>query len=162
MAGLYFEQFEVGAVHEHRSTRKLTEADSNAFRSLTQGRTDTVAQAEYIATTEAAASLVSNAHTVSLLIGVSTNELTRGTTVSNLGWDQVRFVHPVYHGDTLRLQTEVLDKHESRARPYAGTVSLEHRAYNQHGDLVASCRRSVLMLKAPVRRAAVEVTASTS
>lgn len=162
MAGLYFEQFEVGAVHEHDGVRTLKAADLSAFRQLIQGNADPVPRTEYVATTEAADALVSNAQTVSLMISVSTNELTRGTTVSNLGWDQVRFPHPVYQGDTLRIETEVLERQESRARPYAGTVSLEHRAYNQHGNLVASCRRSVLVLKAPVRRPAGAATAATT
>jgi acyl dehydratase len=77
------------------------------------------------------------------------NETTLGTAVANLGWDEVRFPKPLFPGDTVRIETEVLALRQSKSRPDQGVVTFEHRAFNQHGDLVASCKRSGLQKKKP-------------
>ena len=83
------------------------------------------------------------------MIGLSVGDTTLGTTVGNLGMDEVRFPKPVFHGDTIRAETEVLEKRESRSRPTQGIVTPDHRAFNQRNELVAHCKRSALMLKKP-------------
>jgi acyl dehydratase len=81
------------------------------------------------------------------MVGISVNDTTMGTTVANLGWDEVRFPRPLFHGDTIRVQTEVLETRDSRSRPENGIVIFEHRAYNQKDQLVGICKRSALMLR---------------
>lgn len=83
------------------------------------------------------------------MVGISVGETTLGTTVANLGWDEVRFPAPLFHGDTIRVESEVLELRESRSRPNNGIVIFEHRAFKQDGQLVASCKRSALMLRKP-------------
>ena len=83
------------------------------------------------------------------MVGISVNDTTPGTTVANLGWDEVRFPRPLFHGDTLRVQTEVIELRESRSRPHNGIVIFEHRAYNQRDELVGVCKRTALMLRQP-------------
>ena len=83
------------------------------------------------------------------MVGISVNDITHGTTVANLGWDEVRFPKPLFHGDTIHVQSEVLELRESRSRPDNGIVILAHRAFNQHDELVGECKRTALMLKRP-------------
>ena len=83
------------------------------------------------------------------MVGISVNDTTHGTTVANLGWDEVRFPKPLFHGDTVRIESEVLELRESKSRPDNGIVIFAHRAFNQNDDLVAHCKRSALMLKQP-------------
>jgi acyl dehydratase len=99
--------------------------------------------------TEFGQRIVNSAFTLGLMVGISVGETTLGTTVANLGWDEVRFPKPVFHGDTLRIETEVHGLRESRSRPNNGIVVFVHRAFNQRNELVASCKRSALMLRKP-------------
>src|SRR5262249_59041854 len=92
---------------------------------------------------------VNSFFTLGLIVGISIHETTLGTTVANLGLEEVRFPSPLFVGDTVRVETEVIAKRESRSRPTNGILTLEHRGYNQHDALIASCRRSVLMLRVP-------------
>ncbi|MBU6299090.1 MAG: MaoC family dehydratase, partial [Alphaproteobacteria bacterium] len=93
--------------------------------------------------------LVNSYFTLGLMVGISVHETTLGTTVANLGMDEVRFPKPVFHGDTLHIETEVLELRESKSRPANGIVVLLHRAINQKGEVVAHCKRTALMLKKP-------------
>jgi acyl dehydratase len=83
------------------------------------------------------------------MVGISVNETTHGTAIANLGWDEVRFPTPLFHGDTVHVETEVLELRESKSRPNAGIVTFLHRAWNQKNELVAQCKRSGLQLKRP-------------
>jgi acyl dehydratase len=83
------------------------------------------------------------------MVGISVGDTTVGTTVANLGWDEVRFPKPLFHGDTIRIETEVLELRDSKSRPENGIVTFLHRAYNQHDDLVGECKRTALMLRKP-------------
>jgi acyl dehydratase len=83
------------------------------------------------------------------MVGISVGDTTVGTTVANLGWDEVRFPKPLFHGDTIRIETEVLELRDSKSRPENGIVTFVHRAYNQHDDLVGECKRTALMLRKP-------------
>jgi acyl dehydratase len=83
------------------------------------------------------------------MVGISVGDTTLGTTVANLGWDEVRFPRPLFHGDTVRVESEVLELRDSKSRPQNGIVIFEHRAFNQKDELVAVCKRSALMLRKP-------------
>jgi acyl dehydratase len=100
--------------------------------------------------TEFGQRIVNSVFTLGLIVGVSVGDTTLGTTVANLGWDEVRFPKPLFHGDTVRVETEVLELRESQSRPRNGIVIFAHRGYNQHNVLIASCKRSALMLKTPL------------
>lgn len=147
MSGLYFEDFSVGQKFDHPIRRTVTEADNVFFTAMTHNPAQLHLDEEYGKTTEFGARIVNSLFTLGLMIGISVGETTLGTTVANLGMDDVRFPSPVFHGDTLHVETEVLELRESRSRPQNGIVVFAHRAFNQKGELVASCKRSALMLR---------------
>ena len=149
MPGLYFEEFSVGQTFDHPIRRTVTEADNVLFTTMTHNPAALHLDAEYMKDTEFGKPLVNSCLTLGFMVGISVNDTTHGTTVANLGWDEVRFPKPLFHGDTLRIETEVLETRESKSRPDNGIVIFEHRAYNQHNDLVGICRRSALMLREP-------------
>ena len=149
MPGLYFEQFHVGQTFDHPIRRTITEADNVFFTALTHNPAAIHLDAEYCRGTEFGRPLVNSALTLGFMVGISVGDTTHGTTVANLGWDEVRFPKPLFHGDTIRVESEVLELRESRSRPANGIVVFAHRAYNQHDELVGSCRRSALMLRKP-------------
>ena len=150
MAGLYFEEFEVGQVFDHAIRRTVTEADNVLISTLTHNPAALHLDEEYCRTqTEFGQRIVNSCLTLSLMVGISVNDTTLGTTVANLGWDEVRVPAPVFHGDTLRVETEVLELRDSKSRPENGIVIFEHRAFNQDDRLVGICKRSALMLRKP-------------
>jgi acyl dehydratase len=148
--GLWFDQFEVGTVYAHRPGRTVTETDNVLFTTLTMNT-----QALHL---DAAASeqqapfhtrLVNSMFTLSTLVGLSVAQLTQGTIVANLGFSEVSFPKPVFHGDTLYAETLVTDKRLSKSRPGEGVVSLTHVARNQDGEIVAVAVRQTLVLTEP-------------
>ena len=149
MSGLYFEEFEIGQVFDHALTRTITEMDNVMFCALTHNPQPLHLDEEFGKQTEFGARIVNSLFTLGLVIGVSVNDTTLGTTVANLGMTDVAFRAPVFHGDTIRSQTTVLEKRESKSRPNAGVVLFEHRGFNQKGQEIAYCKRSGLMLKRP-------------
>lgn len=149
MSGLYFEEFEVGQVFDHALTRTITEMDNVMFCALTHNPQPLHLDEEFGKETEFGARIVNSLFTLGLVIGVSVQDTTLGTTVANLGMTDVAFRAPVFHGDTIRSQTTVLEKRESKSRPNAGVVLFEHRGFNQKGQEIAYCKRSGLMLKRP-------------
>ena len=150
MAGLYFEEFSVGQVFKHPVRRTVTEMDNVLFSAMTHNPAALHLDEEYCREhTEFGQRIVNSAFTLGLLVGISVSETTLGTTVGNLGWDEVRFPKPVFHGDTLRVESQVVDIRPSQSRPHNGIVIFEHRGYNQRQELVASCKRSALMLRKP-------------
>lgn len=150
MPGLYFEEFSVGQMFQHSIRRTVTEADNVFFTALTHNPAALHLDEEYCREhTEFGTRIVNSCFTLGLMVGISVAETTLGTTVANLGWDEVRFPRPVFHGDTLRVESEVLELRESKSRPQNGIVIFAHRAYNQKKELVASCKRSALMLRKP-------------
>lgn len=150
MAGLYFEQFTVGQTFKHPIRRTITEADNVFFSALTHNPAPLHLDEQYCREhTEFGQRLVNSCLTLGLMVGISVNDTTLGTTVANLGWDEVRFPKPLFHGDTLRVETLVHELRESRSRPDNGIVIFIHRAFNQRNELVASCKRSALMLRRP-------------
>lgn len=149
MPGLYFDEFEIGQKFAHPITRTVTEMDNVLFTCLTHNPQPLHLDAEFAAKTEFGKPLVNSLFTLGLMIGVSVGDTTLGTTIGNLGMTDVVFPKPVFHGDTLRSETEVAAKRESKSRPEQGIVDFIHRAFNQRGELVAQCRRQALMKKKP-------------
>jgi acyl dehydratase len=145
MPGLYFEEFSEGQVFEHALGRTVTEMDNVLFSTLTMNPQPLHLDAEFAKTTEFGKPIVNSLFTLGLLIGMTVGDTTLGTTIANLGMSKVEFPKPVFHGDTIRARTTVVGKRQSRSRPDAGIVEFEHRATNQHGEVVASCRRSAFM-----------------
>ena len=152
MAGLYFEQFELGQKFVHDIRRTVTETDNLLFSTMTHNPAAIHIDAEYAKTTEFGKPLMNSAFTLGLMVGISVGDTTLGTTVGNLGWDEVRFPKPVFAGDTLHVKTTVLEKRESKSRPQNGIVVFLHTAYNQRDELIASCKRSALMYRLPAAR----------
>ena len=150
MAGVYFEDLTVGRVFKHSIRRTVTEADNVFFSALTHNPAQLHLDEEYCKEhTEYGTRIVNSCFTLGLMVGISVGETTLGTTVANLGWDEVRFPKAVFHGDTLRVESVVVESRESKSRPTQGITIFEHRAYNQKGELVASCKRSALMHRRP-------------
>jgi acyl dehydratase len=147
VAGLYFEEFQVGQRFEHDIRRTVTETDNVLFSTLTHNPAAIHLDAEYAKTSPYGKPLVNSVFTLGLMVGVSVQDTTLGTTIANLGWDKVRFPNPVFIGDTLHAVTTVLEKRDSKSRPEAGIVIFEHRGYNQRDELVGICERSALMLR---------------
>ena len=151
MPGLYFDELQVGQMFQHPIRRTITETDNVWFSAITHNPARLHLDEEYCRTeTEYGQRIVNSCFTLALMVGISVNDTTLGTAIANLGWDEVRFPKPLFHGDTVRIETEVVELRESRSRPEAGIVTFLHRAYNQHGELVAQCRRSGLQRKKPV------------
>ncbi len=150
MSGLYFEDFSIGQRFDHPIRRTVTEADNVFFTAMTHNPAQLHLDAEYAKGTEFGQRIVNSLFTLGLMIGISVGDTTLGTTVANLGMDEVRFPKPVFHGDTLHVETEVLELRESKSRPANGIVTFLHRAINQRDEIVAQCKRSALMLKKTV------------
>ncbi|PTW61631.1 acyl dehydratase [Breoghania corrubedonensis] len=148
MPGLHFEEFEVGRIIDHELRRTVTEMDNMLFSNMTLNPQPLHIDRHFCETqTEWGQPLVNSLFTLGLMIGISVNDTTIGTTIANLGMSDVKFPHPLFHGDTVNVKTQVLSKRESRSRPDAGIVEFEHKAFNQKGDLVAVCRRQAFMKK---------------
>ena len=150
MSGIYFDELEVGRVFKHPIRRTITEADNVFFSALTHNPAQLHLDEEYCRLhTEFGQRIVNSALTLGMMVGISVGDTTLGVAIANLGWDEVRFPKPLFHGDTIHVETEIVDLRDSKSRPNAGIVTFLHRAFNQHGELVAHCRRSGLQLKRP-------------
>jgi acyl dehydratase len=149
MPGLYYEQFSIGQTFEHAIRRTVTESDNVLFTAMTHNPAALHLDEEYGKTTEFGQRIVNSLFTLGLMIGISVHETTLGTTIANLGMDEVKFPKPVFHGDTLHVTSEVLEMRESKSRPTQGIVVFLHKAFNQRGEVVAHCKRSALMHKSP-------------
>ena len=147
MAGRFYEEFEIGQAIVHDLRQEITQADNLKFCELTHNLQPLHTDSEYAKATEFGRIVVNGLYTFSLMVGVSVADTTLGTLVANLGYDAVTMPAPVFPGDTLRFETTVLEKRESKSRPQAGVVTFEHRAFNQAGILVCQTRRTALMRK---------------
>jgi len=149
MPGRYLEEFVPGEVIRHALTRSVTETDNVLFSLMTMNPQPLHVDFDFAARSEWGKPLVNSIFTLGLMIGISVHETTLGTTIGNLGMTETAFPHPLFHGDTIRVETEVRSARESRSKPDRGVVEFEHRAYNQDGVLVARCVRQAMMLKRP-------------
>ena len=148
--GLYFEGFTVGALYKHRYRRTVTEMDNMLFSNMTLNPQPLHIDRHFCADeTPWGKPILNSLFTLGLMIGMSVSDLTVGTTIANLGMQEVKFSHPLFEGDTVHATTEVLSKRESKTRPGEGIVEFLHRAYNQDGKLVAECRRQALIRMQP-------------
>ena len=151
MAGKWFDELRVGQTFKHAIRRTVTETDNVLFSAMTHNPAQLHLDEEYCRIeTEFGQRLVNSCFTLGLMVGISVGDTTLGTAVANLGWDEVRFPKPLFHGDTVHVETEVVELRDSRSRPDQGVVTFEHRAYNQHDAPVATCRRSALQRRRPV------------
>ncbi|MGN6200625.1 MaoC family dehydratase [Humibacter sp.] len=149
--GLYFEEFEEGAVYVHAPGRTVTEADNVLFTTLTMNMQSLHLDAAWSASTEFGERLINSMFTLSTLVGMSVAQLTQGTIVANLGFADIRFPSPMRAGDTLYAETRIRSKRLSKSRPGQGIVEFEHTGRNQRGEVVAVAVRSTLMLCRPER-----------
>ncbi len=147
MAGLYFEQFEVDYVFKHEITRSVTESDNMLFCNMTLNPQPLHIDFNFAKDTEFGQPLVNSLFTLGLVIGISVYDTTLGTTIANLGMENTQFPSPVFHGDTIRVETRVVSLRESKSRPMAGIVVFEHKGINQRGEVVCLCTRSAFMRK---------------
>ncbi|GAB3678954.1 MaoC family dehydratase [Salinisphaera aquimarina] len=149
MAGLYFEQFSEGQRFEHELTRTVTEADNMWFCGMTMNPQPLHIDREFSSHTQFGQPLVNSLFTLGLMIGISVQDTTLGTTVGNLGMSDTRFPAPLFHGDTVHVTTEVASLRASRSKPDVGIVEFIHRAFKQDGTEVANCRRQAMMHRKP-------------
>ena len=148
--GIYFDDFVAGDLFEHRYYRTVTQMDNMLFSNMTLNPQPLHIDRHFCAEeTEWGQPLMNSLFTLGLMIGISVSDLTVGTTIANLGMEEVKFPHPLFEGDTVRCTTEILGKRESNSRPGAGIVQFHHRAYNQNDKLVAECRRQAFMRMRP-------------
>ena len=145
MAGLYFEEFEVGREFHHEFSRTVTEMDNTMFSLLTMNPQPLHIDAHFSENTEFGQRLFNSLYTLGIMVGMIVYDTTLGTTIGNLGMTDVKFPKPVFHGDTLKAHTKIISKRESKSRPNQGIVEFEHTMTNQRGEVVASCRRTGLM-----------------
>ena len=149
MTGRTFEQWAVGDRIEHPIRRTVTETDNLLFSTMTHNPQPLHLDAEAAKASEFGQILVNGTFTFALMIGVSVGDTTLGTLVANLGYDKLVMPKPVFIGDTLRCETEVIELRESKSRPDAGLVTFRHRMINQRDEEVCSCLRTALMRKKP-------------
>ena len=143
--GKWFEEFAVGDVIRHPLTRTITEADNVLFTTQTMNPAPLHLDAAFAASTPFGRPLVNSLLTLGFVVGISVHETTHGTTVANLGFDTVTFPAPLFHGDTIRVETEVMETRRSESNPSRGIVTFEHRAYNQDDVLVCSAIRNAMI-----------------
>lgn len=149
VSGRWFEQLTVGTTVQHVIRRTVTETDNVLFTTMTMNPAPVHLDADYASHTEFGRPLVNSMFTAALVVGLSVPELTLGTIVAQLGLSSVEFPAPVFAGDTIRVETEIVEARASRSRPDAGLVVFEHRAFNQRGELVCRMRRTGLMHRDP-------------
>lgn len=148
--GLYYEELEAGQVFRHALTRTVTETDNLLFTALSMNPQPLHLDEEFASKSPFGTRIVNSIFTLGLVVGIPVADISLGTTLGNLGFEEVRFPAPVRIGDTLRTESRVLSKRESRKWPSAGIVHFEHVGFNQRDEVVASVRRAGLMLKRPV------------
>ena len=146
MSGRYYEEFEVGEIIVHETRRTVSEADNQRFCDLTMNQQPLHLDAEFAGETQFGRRLVNGLYTMSLAVALTIPETTDGTSVANLGYDDVEHPHPVFHGDTIRAETTVTDKRET-SDGERGVVEMRVEVFNQDDDLVCSFSRTVLSLK---------------
>lgn len=149
MAGLYFDDFSVGQCFEHELTRTVTEADNMWFCGMTMNPQPLHVDRNFASTTQFGQPLVNSLFTLGLMIGISVQDTTLGTTVGNLGMNDTHFPAPLFYGDTVHVTTEVASTRASRSKPDIGIVEFIHRAFKQDDTEVANCRRKAMMYRKP-------------
>lgn len=154
MAGLWFEDLEIGKTYHHPITRTVTETDNILFSTLTHNPQPLHIDRHFSARTPWGQPLMNSYFTLALMVGISVNDMTVGTTFANLGMAEVRFPNPLFQGDTVSVSTEVMSKRESKSHPGRGIVEFRHEARKQTGEVVATCLRHAMINLRPAGSAA--------
>ncbi len=149
MPGKYYEELDVGTVIKHNLGRTITEMDNVLFTTLTMNPQPLHLNEDFASKTQFGQRIVNGIFTLGLAVGLTVAELTEGTLVANLGYERVMHPHPMFHGDTLYVETEVMDKRESKSKPDRGIVHFKHIGRNQEGTVVVECERTAIILKQP-------------
>ncbi|MGQ9908464.1 MAG: MaoC family dehydratase [Candidatus Flexifilum sp.] len=149
MAGRYYDDLEVGMVIRHETGRTITEMDNVLFCSLTLNTQPLHINEDFASGTQFGQRIVNGLLTMSLAVGISVADLTQGTIIANLGYENVTHPRAVFHGDTLYVETEIVAKRESKSRPDAGIVTMKHIGRNQRGEIVVEVTRTALFLRKP-------------
>jgi len=147
MTGKYFDDLEVGMTINHSLGRTITEMDNVLFNALTMNNQPLHMNEDFSAKTQFGKRIVNGIFTLGVVIGITVNELTAGTIVANLGYESVEHPKPVFHGDTIYVETQVLEKRTSRSKPERGIVKLKHFGKNQNGEIICEVERTVLFLR---------------
>lgn len=149
MAGKYFEELEVGAKLKHSLGRTMTETDNVLFSALTMNTQPLHLNQDFASKTQFGRCIINGILTLGLAVGLTVSDLTEGTLVANLSYENVKHPQPMFPGDTLYVETEILSKRESTSKPDRGVVRFRHIGRNQEGVIVIEFERTVLMLKRP-------------
>lgn len=149
MAGKFYEELEPGLVIEHDLGRTITEADNILFCSLTLNTQPLHINEDFAARTEFGQRIVNGLLTLGVVVGITVSDLTQGTIIANLGYEQVQHPHPLFHGDTIYVETTITNRRESRSRPDCGIITMKHVGRNQNGVTVIEVTRSALFRKRP-------------
>jgi acyl dehydratase len=147
MTGKYYEELEIGQVIQHKLGRTVTEMDNVLFCALTMNTQPLHLNEDYAARTPFGRRLVNGIYTLGLVVGITVSELTEGTILANLGYEKVNHPNPLFHGDTLYVETEVLDKRPSRSRPECGLVRLRHIGRKADGTIVIEVERTAMFYR---------------
>jgi acyl dehydratase len=149
MPGKFYDELAPGQMIKHDIGRTLTEMDNVLFNSLTLNNQPLHLNEDFASKTEFGQRIVNGVFTMGLVVGITVGDLTAGTIVANLGYENVKHPHPMFHGDTLYVETEILEKRESKSRPDCGIVKMKHIGRNQQGVICIEVTRSALFLKKP-------------
>lgn len=144
--GRYYEDFTVGDVYEHRPGRTITDHDNVQFTLMTMNTHPAHFDYEFASRTEFGKPLVCSPLTVALMVGMSVSDVSQ-KAVANLGWQDIKLTHPLFPGDTLYAESEVVEKRESKSRPEQGVVTVRSTGKNQHGDVCCTFNRTMLIWK---------------
>jgi len=150
MTGKYYEDLQVGNRILHAQGRTVTEMDNVLFTILTMNTQPLHLNEDFAAHTDFGQRIINGIYTLGLVVGLSVNELTEGTILANLGYEKIVHPNPVFHGDTIYVESEILEKRESRSRPDCGIVRLKHIGKKPDGTIVIEVKRTVMFLKRPV------------
>jgi acyl dehydratase len=149
MAGMYFEDLPVGKIIKHELGRTVTETDNTLFSMLTMNLQPLHTNEDFASKTEFGRRIVNGIFTLGVVVGITVNDITAGTIIANLGYENIKHPNPMFHGDTVYVETEVTASRESKSRPDTGIITMKHTGRNQHGEIVVEVTRSALFLKRP-------------
>lgn len=151
MAGKYYDDLEVGMVFKHELGRTVTEMDNVLFSSLTMNTQPLHINEDFAGKTEFGQRIVNGLFSLALVVGITVADLTQGTIVANLGYEKISHPHPLYHGDTVYVETEIIRKRESQSRPDQGLITMRHQGRNQNGNVCVEVTRTALFYKRPAQ-----------
>lgn len=149
MAGMYFDDLPVGKIIKHELGRTVTETDNTLFSMLTMNLQPLHTNEDFASRSEFGRRIVNGIFTLGVVVGITVNDITAGTIVANLGYENIKHPHPMFHGDTVYVETEITGSRESKSRADAGIVTMKHTGRNQNGEIVVEVTRSALFFKRP-------------